>query len=178
MYCNVLLALTHQSGLGRGSTASCPGLADWISAWRSGHPTEAALYVSRELISYLFSQISFSRPLCSFPHLAEYLDRTASSSALSVDYMPGLSTPALSAGSSSASLSSLPSDRASTFGMSRKGSSSSVGGDDKSKKKKPLESNGVRQLKKASTRGMSPLTSFFQKKTPTPSPNEETPPAV
>lgn len=93
--------------------------------------------------------------------------------------MPGLSTPALSAASSSASISSLPSDRDSTFGMSRKGSGSSLGGSsgDKGKKKKPIESNGVRQLKKASTRGMSPLTSFFQKKTPTPSPGEETPPA-
>jgi hypothetical protein len=61
--------------------------------------------------------------------------------------------------------------------MSRKGSGSSLGVDEKGKKKKAIESNGVRQLKKASTRGMSPLTSFFQKKTPTPSPGEETPPA-
>lgn len=111
------------------------------------------------------------RATYTFPHLAAYLESTSSSSVLSVDYLPGMSTPALSAASSSSSLGSLPSSSSATFGMRRSGSSGSMSGSTAgdSKKRKPAESNGVRQLKKASTRGMSPLTSFFQKK-PTPSP--------
>lgn len=97
-----------------------------------------------------------------FPSLTQYLTDTSTSSVLSVDYMPGLGS-TISFGPS-------------TFGMSKGSKSEANGGGGKGgfgkppplKKQKSSESNGVRQLKKASTRGMSPLTSFFSKKPPAP----------
>lgn len=75
------------------------------------------------------------------------------------------------------SLSSVYTDAISTYGMPKRRSAEEREAAEKKKKKKaPTESMGVRQLKKVSTKGMTPLTSFFAKKTPTPSPNSETPP--
>jgi len=147
---------------------------------------EARTKASLDLLAGLLpSEVSKELRACyTFPSLAQYLADTSSSSVLSVDYMPGVggSTPPLSATSSATSVTSLASSSASsTFGMTRKNSNGAVGkpgsGGADAAKKKPIESNGVKQLKKASTRGMSPLTSFFVKKTPTPSPNSETAPS-
>jgi hypothetical protein len=115
----------------------------------------------------------------SFPNLDNYLSSSSSASCLSVDYLPGLSTPPLSSSTSSASDLSVES----TFGMRLKGSGNASDKNAKNggaanggpkKKGKPAESNGVRALKKASTRGMSPLTSFFAKKSPTPGSGSDT----
>ncbi|CAD6571227.1 MAG: hypothetical protein CYPHOPRED_004353 [Cyphobasidiales sp. Tagirdzhanova-0007] len=136
---------------------------------------EARQKVSLELIAgYLPEEISeLLKATYTFSHLATYLANTSSSSVLSVEYMPGLPTPPLSNGPSDTSVSS--GSGQSTFGMRLKGSGSGSesaleGALDRNKKKKgrALESNGVKQLKKASTRGMSPLTSFFAKKGLTP----------
>lgn len=101
-----------------------------------------------------------------FPALENYLASSSTTSVLSADYMPGLSrTPSIPL-DGTASDYKIGNTNKSIPKTAATGGGAAAGG--KKKVGASRESNGVRALRKASTRGMSPLTSFFAKKSPTP----------